>query len=253
MQGGPLAKGDIVGLIQTSGANNYPLRGGKIGIMEGGIRVNAFLSGGYLPPSIRGTKNEEFLHIADWYSTLCAIVGVDPTDERAAAAGLPPIDSINMWPMLSGQVKHSPRMEIPIGSSDDADNQGNTIVQGLIDVNRTSNTYGLKAIFGQTDPAFYQGPIYPNTSSTIKPPHLVCGDPDGVIGSKGPGCLFDIINDPYELNDLAGQNPGHVAGLRNRIKALQKDVYNPDRGGKDPNFCSNGYKKYGGFVGPWLD
>jgi len=31
----------------------------------------------------------------DWYSTFCALAGVDPTDEKAKAAGLPPIDSIS--------------------------------------------------------------------------------------------------------------------------------------------------------------
>ena len=63
---GPLAKGDIVGLNNTSGANNYPLRGGKIGVMEGGIRVNAFVSGGLVPAALAGTKSEEFVHICDW-------------------------------------------------------------------------------------------------------------------------------------------------------------------------------------------
>ena len=45
---------------------------------------------------------------------------------------------------------------------------------------------GLKLILGQTDPAFFQGPTYPNTTSTVKPPHLVCGDPDGGF-DRGPG------------------------------------------------------------------
>ena len=27
-----------------------------------------------------------------WYATYCALAGVDPTDHKAAAAGLPPID-----------------------------------------------------------------------------------------------------------------------------------------------------------------
>lgn len=31
-----------------------------------------------------------------------AIAGVDPHDAASAAAGLPQIDSINMWPLLSG-------------------------------------------------------------------------------------------------------------------------------------------------------
>ena len=49
-----------------AGASNYPLRGGKYSNFEGGIRVNAFASGGFLPPRVRGTKLEGMIHVADW-------------------------------------------------------------------------------------------------------------------------------------------------------------------------------------------
>lgn len=91
--GGPLAK-TPTGLIGTSGANNFPLRGGKIGLMEGGIRLNAFISGGLVPVSLRGSTNEGWMHLEDWYTTFCSLAGVDPTDARAAAAGLPPVDGL---------------------------------------------------------------------------------------------------------------------------------------------------------------
>jgi arylsulfatase I/J len=248
--GGPLIKGDINGLVDTSGANNYPLRGGKIGVMEGGIRLNALVSGGALPAAVRGTKSEGVMHIADFYATFCALAGVDPTDTRAAAAGLPPIDSLDMSAMLLGANATSPRTEVAIGSSDGADNAGNTIVQGLIEV-----PTGLKLIIGQTDPAFFQGPTYPNSSSTVKPPHLVCGDPDATGKDKGPGCLFDILNDPSETTDLAGEkkHAADVARLRKRISELQKGVYNPDRGSNDPNFCKDALGRWGGFVGPFVE
>lgn len=56
------------GSIATSenAASNYPLRGGKYMPMEGGIRTAAFVSGGYLPPSVRGTVLDAPVHIADW-------------------------------------------------------------------------------------------------------------------------------------------------------------------------------------------
>ena len=45
-------------------------------MFEGGIRVNAFLSGGFLPASVRGTKLEGMIHIVDWYATFCALAGI---------------------------------------------------------------------------------------------------------------------------------------------------------------------------------
>ena len=78
-------------------------------MFEGGIRVNAFASGGALPEAVRGTKLEGAIHIADWYRTLSHLAGEDPTDHEAAASGLPPIDSLDVWPLLSGASKASPR------------------------------------------------------------------------------------------------------------------------------------------------
>ena len=34
--------------------------------MEGGIRVAAFVSGGYLPPAVQGTQLDAPVHMADW-------------------------------------------------------------------------------------------------------------------------------------------------------------------------------------------
>ena len=52
------------------------------------------------------TLKREILRTETWnlrrYSTYAAIAGVDPTDHLAAGAGLPPIDSINQWPLISG-------------------------------------------------------------------------------------------------------------------------------------------------------
>ena len=42
------------------------------------------------------------IHIADWYATLSKMAQVDLTDFRAANAGLPKIDSLDVWPFLVG-------------------------------------------------------------------------------------------------------------------------------------------------------
>lgn len=63
---------------------------------EGGIRVN-----GNLPEAVRGTTQTGLVAGLDWYATFAGLAGVDPTDHRAAAANLLPIDSVDVWPLIS--------------------------------------------------------------------------------------------------------------------------------------------------------
>ena len=53
----------------TAGANNYPLKGGKMNNWEGGIRVNGFVSGGFVPAAERGTVFDGLTTAWDWYAT----------------------------------------------------------------------------------------------------------------------------------------------------------------------------------------
>lgn len=104
-------------LYGTTGGNNFPMRGGKYSEFEGGVRVNAFVSGGLIPTSKRGTISQGLVAIADVYTTLCALAGADPTDHTAAAAGLPAVDGIDFSPMLldeTVEVSDSKRTEIQL-------------------------------------------------------------------------------------------------------------------------------------------
>ena len=85
------------GWVGGTGSNNYPLRGSKVSDFEGGVRAVAFLSGGYLPISVRGGRHTGYIHVADWYGTLSKLVGVDPSDN---VPGLPPVDSNDFWPSV---------------------------------------------------------------------------------------------------------------------------------------------------------
>jgi hypothetical protein len=42
---------------------------------------------------------------------------LDPVDTKAEKANLPPIDSVNQWPLLIGQTTIPPRTMIPLGST----------------------------------------------------------------------------------------------------------------------------------------
>eukprot|EP00729_Bicosta_minor_P012106 gene12106-16616_t len=75
-------------------ANNYPFRGSKGSFFEGGTRVAAYISGGWLQPSLRGAHMDKMMHITDWYGTLSTLAGYTVDDPKAAAAKLPALDTL---------------------------------------------------------------------------------------------------------------------------------------------------------------
>eukprot|EP00966_Prymnesium_polylepis_P221491 5123631-Prymnesium_polylepis.1 len=68
---------------------------------------------------MRGTRLDGLIALWDWYRTLAEGVGGlnEITDKRAAAARLPPLDSINVWPYLTGKQPLSPRRTLELGAS----------------------------------------------------------------------------------------------------------------------------------------
>eukprot|EP01084_Bolivina_argentea_P042856 78995_1 len=152
------------------GANNSPLRGGKYSNFQGGINVIAMVSGGYLPQNRRNMSVNGTIHIADIYSTLCYIVDIDPFDARAAKANLPPIDSINMWPLIIGEQQVSDRYEFMLQATPDK-NIDKTGIQGgggLI-------SYPYKILFQTQSPAFWTTLDYPNGTKG-EPETINCGN-----------------------------------------------------------------------------
>jgi arylsulfatase I/J len=140
----------------AAGGNNWPLRGGKKSNFEGGVRVNALVSGGLLPSAARGSSLTDLMAMEDLYATYCALAGVDPADARAAAAGLPPVDGLNLWPLLSGANASAPRTEVWLGSGGAGDSDGSTnpIVQGYIRAD------GYKVLYGNVIENTWTGPFY---------------------------------------------------------------------------------------------
>ena len=205
------------------GANNYPLKGGKATDWQGGVRVNAYVSGGYLPEKRRGQKTEGYIHIADWYSTFCALGGVDPTDEIAAKAKLPPIDSLNMWPLISGQNSTSPRTDIPVTHE--------TLISG-----------DYKILTGKIGHAGWAGPHFPNSSKRV----------DAEMDCKESGCLYNIKTDPYEHTNLASKLPDVLAEMQKKLSAYQSTHFEPDRGKEWPGACDAALNTYNGYWGPFI-
>ena len=216
--GGPVYTG--------GGANNYPLRGGKMTDWQGGIRVNAFVSGGFLPEKMRGKKTEEYIHLADWYGTFCGLAGVDIIDYRAAAANLPPVDSLDMWPLISGVTATSPRNEIHASI--------NTLISG-----------DYKILMGEMDQAGWTGPQYPNNTNPF-------GGIDATLDCGSIGCLYNIKQDPEERTNLALSMPEVTIEMKLKLAQLNRSYFNPKRGDAWPGACQTAVEKYGNYWGPFL-
>eukprot|EP00035_Acanthoeca_spectabilis_P030019 m.475963 g.475963 ORF g.475963 m.475963 type:complete len:416 (+) comp39542_c0_seq1:279-1526(+) len=88
-------------------ACNHPLRGAKFGFWEGGVKGVAFVSGGAIPPAVRGTQFNGLAHVTDWYSTVAAFGGVTLPSNTGTAS----LDSVNLWEAISGGTA-SPRTEV---------------------------------------------------------------------------------------------------------------------------------------------
>ena len=224
-----------------AGANNWPLLGGKTSAWEGGVRVAAFVAGGWLPQAVRGTKLGGYAHIADWYGTFARLGGADPTDSAAAAAGLPPVDSVDLWPMLSGANTTSPRTEMAL----------------VVDFAEFKNRHNLsnsvlisgkwKLLEGVQTQTYYQGPAFPNASS---PPYGVLTD-TSLLHLCRPACLYDILDDPTEQHNVAAKHLEVVATLRARLAALRPTKFQPESD-KQELSCQAQVEKNGDFYGPWL-
>eukprot|EP00946_MAST-07B_sp_MAST-7B-sp1_P001495 g1495.t1 len=97
---------------------NFPLRGEKHSNWEGGMRVAAFVSGGFVPPNVRGSWNNLTTHLVDWYPTFAALAGASTTDDPPVPpqspipsepwsntvygnASFPPVDGVNIWPFIT--------------------------------------------------------------------------------------------------------------------------------------------------------
>lgn len=182
--------GDNGGQAATGGSN-FPLRGDKGDLFDGGIHTPAAIRWpGVLPSGV--TNCQQFVWVGDLFPTLCAAAGVTALNER-------PFDGVNLWPALlaatNGPVNTGFTRGVPLVS-------GSSAGSGIFDVFTVgSNTSMFKLIRDKLPGA----------------------------GNGFTNFLFDILNDPLETTDLFGrvEFAPIVAALTNHYDGIKAETYPP--------------------------
>ncbi len=102
--GGPIACGDGT-CGDAQGSSNFPLRGGKHSLFEGGTRLMALAAGPGLYGA--GENHTGLMHHVDWLPTLLEAAGLPPFQP---APGLE-LHGASHWPALTQRGQPSPRNE----------------------------------------------------------------------------------------------------------------------------------------------
>ena len=95
---GPTETGDGIG------ARNWPMRGGKHSVWEGGVRAVAFMNAPKWMVAKRGWTYNGLMHGADWLATLGAAIGFSFNGTRLPDGSVKPqlaLDGVSQWDTLS--------------------------------------------------------------------------------------------------------------------------------------------------------
>jgi arylsulfatase B len=214
---------------EGTSSNNFPLRGGKNTLWEGGTRVVGIVRGA----GITATNYVSFekVHATDWLPTLVTMASgrnwtdfVSP-DEPPYLLG----DGVNVWDTLASGAP-SPRDWLllethPPNATDRIHGDGLTVGDWkLLKV-------GSEMLAHADEDGWYPPPGEdPNTTnySPIKcappPPGDNAPDPQECVKDW---CLFNVTADPCEYDNVAAANPDVVATLKARLAAFSATAVPP--------------------------
>ncbi|XP_075748234.1 arylsulfatase I isoform X4 [Rhipicephalus microplus] len=220
--------------------SNWPLRGMKKSLWEGGVRVPAFI----WSPLLRGREErvyEHIMHLVDWMPTLYQVAGGRVEDLGA-------IDGISQWDALMSRNKLPVRQELLHGfyPADGSGayrsgryklvlvpSDGSWTDTRLQPVGDTPSDVDLGKLAGESKAANVLSEFH--APSTAKAANLEWRRLTSVSCGRGHGsnsealhcpCLFDIVDDPCELRNLA-QERSHIVDILMQKLAAASDISVP--------------------------
>ena len=213
----------------AAGGYNWPLRGNKDTVFEGGVRGTAFVWGSKLPKL--NYDNVQLIHATDWLPTIVEGIAGLELDKNMSK-----LDGYNMWPTITTD-SETPRKEILINL--DPPRPG-FVGQAAIRVS------DWKLITGRPNCSFARA-------------HKGDSCPDGWVHLDGsielppytPSLtwLFNLADDPNERSNVADKYPDIVQKLKERIEFYNSTHIPQKHIPFDPR-CNPA--NFGGVWTPWL-
>lgn len=206
--------------------SNYPLRGTKYTLYEGGVRGVAVIWSPKLEKSAR--VSSQLIHVTDWLPTLYSAAGGDPKE-------LGDIDGMDQWSLLSkeeGKEREHLLLNIDeVQKTEGAIYKRFKLVRGSVENGHYDGYYGdsgrydksielpsyadtiLKSSVSETITYHLGGPVtQPSMIVRLRQEAtVVCNaNNDNFVKSSFTTCnitecLFDLMNDPCEMRNIAGQ------------------------------------------------
>ncbi|XP_067209079.1 arylsulfatase B-like isoform X2 [Linepithema humile] len=255
--GGPAAG------FNLNAASNWPLRGVKNTLWEGGVRGAGLI---WSPRLVRpGRVSRQMIHITDWLPTLLTAAGGDPSN-------LTSIDGMDLWNALSEDTE-SPRTNV-LHNIDD--------IYGV-----SAITVGdWKLIQGSTYNGIWDGWYGPSGREWVYDVSGVISSAAGrAVASVGLGvtaevvrmlrenaqikcpprndslpmckplqepCLFNVFQDPCEDNNLVKQFPTIVKKLQDELKKFNSTAILPGNlpwdSKANPNLWDHTWNNFGDYI-----
>ncbi|XP_043240335.1 arylsulfatase J-like [Amphibalanus amphitrite] len=223
----------------TAAGNNWPLRGFKSTLWEGGTRTPAFVVSPLLQKT--GYVSSELIHVTDWAPTFLRLAGVDTSDLN--------FDGVDQWETLStGSLSARDEFVYNIDQRDDGDFSA-ALRQG-----------DMKLIWGS--PGRYNDwyPVPDSNGDAVQDlSDAVNIDNEDEVdvmdvsasrhGDPQPVYLFNVTADPDERVDLAEQMPDVVKRMQDRVLELMEDLVPADY----PKQIIDGYPTKGLWETGWCD
>ncbi|CAG5102463.1 Oidioi.mRNA.OKI2018_I69.chr1.g313.t1.cds [Oikopleura dioica] len=212
------------------GASNWPLRGSKGNVFEGGIKARAFIHSPILPKKLVGKNFPYVMHVTDWYPTLLRFSGCSVPDKTLPLDGAAQ-DIFHLEPKLKRS--HILHFMDPLKvERRDVDVRPFQVLKNRtfdVTVKAAIRSESWKLITGRPCHSGCSFSGEKNEKYIMERKPLEEVEPDKLVR------LYDMENDPFENHDVSDFHPELVDKFLLKLADYYDDQTKPQHENPDEN------------------